>query len=58
MEPGRPPHGHVHISIWHQNEREDAGVDSGWGVVSTALQRFGRFTPFLRYGYSSLLTVS
>ena len=45
-EPGRPPHGHVHVSIWHQNEREDAGVDNGWGIAGSAVQRFGRFTPF------------
>ena len=51
-EPGRPPHGHVHVSIWHQDEREDAGIDDGWGIAGTALQRFGRFTPFVRYGYA------
>jgi porin len=52
-EPGRPPHGHVHLSTWHQDEREDAGIDSGWGIAATALQRFGRFTPFVRYGYAN-----
>ena len=52
-EPGRPPHGHIHVSIWHQNQREDAGVASGWGIAGSALQRFGRFTPFLRYGYAN-----
>ncbi len=51
-EPGRPPHGHVHVSIWNQDEREDAGVDDGWGIAGAALQRFGRFTPFVRYGYT------
>jgi porin len=50
-EPGRPPHGHVHVSIWHQNEREDAEIDNGWGIAGAAVQRFGRFTPFVRYGY-------
>ena len=50
-EPGRPPHGHVHVSIWHQDDREDAGVDNGWGIAGAAVQRFGRFTPFVRYGY-------
>jgi hypothetical protein len=29
LEPGRPPLGHVHVSMWHQDEREDAGVDKG-----------------------------
>jgi porin len=52
-ELGRPPHGHVHVSIWHQNQREDAGVASGWGIAGAALQRFGRFTPFVRYGYAN-----
>jgi len=52
-EPGRPPHGHVHVSIWHQDEREDAGVDEGWGIAGSAVQRFGRFTPFVRYGYAN-----
>ena len=36
-EPGRPPHGHVHVSIWHQDEREDAGIDNGWGIAGSAL---------------------
>jgi porin len=53
-EPGRPPHGYVNVSIWHQDEREDAGVDDGWGVAGTVLQRFGRFTPFVRYGYADV----
>jgi porin len=52
-EPGRPPHGHVHVSIWHQNQREEAGIDSGWGIAGSALQRFGRFTPWVRYGYAN-----
>jgi len=49
--PGRPPHGHVHVSVWHQDEREDAGINDGWGIAGSAVQRFGRFTPFVRYGY-------
>ena len=52
-EPGRPPHGVINVSIWHQDEREEAGVDDGWGIAGTALQRFGRFTPFVRYGYAN-----
>jgi porin len=52
-EPGRPPHGHIHVSAWHQDEREDAGVDDGWGIAGSAVQRFGRFTPFVRYGYAN-----
>jgi porin len=53
-EPGRPPHGHVHFSLWHQDERDDAGIDNGWGIGVSAVQRFGRFSPFLRYGYADV----
>jgi len=51
-EPGRPPHGHVHVSLWHQDAREDAGIEEGWGIGVSAVQRFGRFSPFVRYGYA------
>ncbi|MDH3830549.1 MAG: carbohydrate porin [Gammaproteobacteria bacterium] len=51
-EPGRPPHGHVHVSLWHQDERDDARIDDGWGIGLSAVQRFGRFSPFVRYGYA------
>jgi porin len=51
-QPGRPPPGDVHLSVWHQDERDDANVDSGWGFVVSGSQRCGRFLPFLRYGYS------
>ena len=50
--PGRPPSGHVHVSLWHQDKREVAGIDDGWGIGISALQRFGRYTPFVRYGYA------
>ncbi len=50
--PGGPPQGHVHVSLWHQDEREDAGIDDGWGIGVSAVQRFGRFSPFVRYGYA------
>ena len=52
--PGRPPHGHIHVSLWHQDERDDAGIDDGWGIGVSAVQRFGRFTPFVRYGYADV----
>lgn len=52
--PGRPPHGHIHVSIWHQDERDDAGIDDGKGIGISAGQRFGRFTPFVRYGYADV----
>ena len=51
---GKPPAGHFHISIWHQDEREDAGISSGAGVTATANQQFGRFNPFIRYGYADV----
>jgi porin len=51
-ESGRPPQGHVHVSIWHQDERDDARIDDGWGIGVSAVQRFERFTPFVRYGYA------
>jgi porin len=52
-EPGKPPFGDVHVSLWHQDERDDANVDDGWGIAVSASQRFGRFLPFLRYGYAN-----
>lgn len=51
-QPGGPPSGHAHISVWHQDKRETKGIDDGWGIAGTLLQRFGRYTPFLRYGYA------
>ena len=51
---GRPPFGDVHVSIWHQDELDKAGVDDGWGISFTAQQRFGRFTPYVRYGYADV----
>ena len=51
-KPGGPPQGHVHISLWHQDDREDAGIDDGQGIAGSLVQRFGRFTPFVRYGYA------
>lgn len=50
-QPGRPPYGDVHLSIWHQDARTDAGIDEGWGIAAAAMQQFGRFLPFLRYGW-------
>ena len=52
--PGGPPQGHVHVSLWHQDEREDAKIDDGWGIGLSAVQRFGRFSPFVRYGYADV----
>ena len=44
--------GDVHLSLWHQDELDEADVDDGWGIAGAAMQRFGRFTPFIRYGYA------
>jgi porin len=52
--PGGPPQGHMHVSFWHQDKREDAGIDDGWGVAVAVVQRFGQFSPFLRYGYADV----
>jgi porin len=51
-QPGGPPPGDVHVSFWHQDERDDDNVDDGWGFIVSGSQRLGRFLPFLRYGYS------
>jgi hypothetical protein len=51
---GSPPAGHFHISIWHQDEREDAGISRGAGATATITQRFGQFHPFIRYGYADV----
>ncbi|UCG71545.1 MAG: carbohydrate porin [Chromatiales bacterium] len=52
-QPGRPPPGDIHLSVWHQDEREDENL-SAWGIAVSASQRFGRFLPFLRYGYTDI----
>jgi len=40
------------FDVWHQDARDDANVDDGWGFVVSGSQRFGRLLPFFRYGYS------
>jgi porin len=50
--PGRPPMGDVHISLWHQDERDHDKVAEAWGFVVSAYQKMGRFLPFVRYGYA------
>ena len=51
--PGRPPFGDVHLTLWHQDERVEEGVDDAWGAVLSASQRFGSVLPYGRYAYSS-----
>jgi porin len=55
-QPGRPPLGDVHVSFWHQDERDKANVDDGWGFVVSGSQWYGRYLPFLRYGYAEDVT--
>jgi len=50
--PGRPPSGDIHVSFWHQGDRDRANVEDGWGFVVSGSQRFGRFMPFARYGHA------
>jgi porin len=52
-QPGRPPPGDIHLSVWHQDKREDEALNA-WGFALSASQRFGRFLPFLRYGYTDV----
>jgi porin len=49
---GAPPSGDVHVSFWQQDDREHDNIKDGWGFVLSGSQRFGRFLPFLRYGYA------
>lgn len=50
--PGRAPFGDIHVSFWQQDKRSNDNIDKGWGFLISGSQRFGRFMPFLRYGYS------
>jgi len=43
----------VHLTLWHSDERVEAGVPSGRGIAFSASQEFGeKWIPFLRAGYS------
>jgi porin len=50
--PGRAPFGDIHVSFWQQDKRSDDNIDKGWGFLVSGSQRFGRFLPFIRYGFS------
>lgn len=44
----------IHLTLWHADERPEAGVSEGSGVALSASWKFAeRFTPFARYGNSS-----
>jgi len=43
----------THITFWHADKREIAGVPSGWGVNFSFARSFGvKWMPFLRAGYA------
>lgn len=43
----------IHATLWHTDDRVEAGTPEGWGVAISA-QRFvcDRWLPFFRFGYS------
>jgi porin len=43
----------VHVTVWHKDERDDAGVPRGWGVNGSAtIWLADMLLPFLRGGWS------
>jgi len=43
----------VHLTAWHANDRQQAGVAEGWGVAFSAAKFIDeRWMPFLRLGYA------
>ena len=44
----------VHVTLWHTDEREAAGVEDSWGVSMTASWLFDddRLMPFVRAGWA------
>lgn len=42
----------VHVTVWHADAREAAGVDSGTGVTLSLSRTIGDWTPFVRAGFS------
>ena len=41
----------IHLTLWHADERIEAGVPDGWGVQFSFNRRFGaHWVPFLRLG--------
>jgi porin len=55
----------IHVTVWRQDDRDDAGIDQSWGLNFSAAWLFddptgaskrlggGRFMPFLRAGWST-----
>jgi porin len=43
----------THLTFWHADEREEAGVSSGWGVNFSFAHSFDdKWMPFVRAGYA------
>lgn len=43
----------THLTLWHVDEREEAGVSSGWGVAFSFEHAFDdKWMPFVRAGYA------
>jgi len=42
----------IHLTGWHVDEREAAGVPEGWGIAFSSTWTYKRWTSFLRGGYS------
>lgn len=43
----------THITLWHADERKEAGVSSGWGVNFSFAHAFDdKWMPFVRAGYA------
>jgi porin len=50
---GTNPGEKVHVNVWHQDPRVEAGVEESWGMTfSASTVLANRWTPFLRAGYS------
>ena len=52
--PGRPPAGVLAFRVWHQDERDDANIDDGWGVSGSYVQRLGKISPYVRLSYADV----
>jgi porin len=51
--PDRVYYDNFHITGWHSNEREKAGIPEGWGLTFSGSWFFDdRWMPFLRAGYA------
>ncbi len=42
----------MHLTLWHADARDEAGLASDWGVAASISQRYGAWLPFFRAGYA------